>query len=514
MLHLDIIEPTGRRSATVTGSDIFIVGRSAECQLQLNDVQVSRKHCEVREDNGGWAVRDCGSRFGTFLNDQKIENARLKPGDRLRLGQTEIRVSDLPASKTGSAAFDFRQMSALLASLRALGSTHVLDEVLAIVIDSALDVTGAERGFILLANAGGKLELKLARQRGGRSVPNAQTSQRIPDQVFATGQDAVVADLQENEHAAAHMGTIALGIRHVVCTALSVMDYGGAGTVRRIGVLYLDGHDRGHLQQLATLKAIAAQAAVVIENARLYREVIDREKTTQELRLAARIQQALLPPPRYDGPMIELAAKSTPCLDVGGDFFDYGEREDGLSFVLGDVAGKGTSAALLTAVIQGLFAAEAESRDAPAVVLGRINRSLCKRAIEARFVTAFYGQVEAGRLHYCNAGHNAPFLFTRSGVQRLDTGGVVMGLFDAATYESGQVPVESGDVLVVFSDGVTEAINTAGDELGDARLLECLEAARTKPSFEILTSVERAVRGFCGAEPTRDDVTVMVVRVR
>ncbi len=514
MLHLDIIESTGHRTASVTGAEPFVIGRSAECQLQLNDAQVSRRHCELRRANGGWSVRDCGSRFGTFLNEERIEDAPLTPGDRLRLGQTEIRVSDQPASQTGSAAFDFRQMSALLASLRALGSTHVLDEVLAIVIDSALDVTGAERGFILLADADGTLELTLARQRGGRSVPNAQTSHRIPDQVFATGEDAVVADLQDDEHAVAHMGTIALGIRHVVCTPLTVADYGEAGTVRRIGVLYLDGRDRGHLQQLATLRAIAAQAAVVIENARLYRQVLEREKTAQELRLAARIQQALLPPPHYDGAMVELAAKSTPCLDVGGDFFDYGAREGHVSFVLGDVAGKGTSAALLTAVIQGLFAAEADSRDTPDTVLTRVNRSLCRRAIEARFVTAFYGQVEAGGLRYCNAGHNAPFLFTRAGVQRLDTGGLIMGLFESASYASATVPVAAGDVLVVFSDGVTEAVNPAGDEWGDVRLAECLEAVRTQPVSEILTSVERAVRRFCGAEPTRDDVTVMVVRIR
>ena len=302
MLHLEIIESTGRREVAVEETAPYVIGRSSECQLQLTDAQVSRRHCEFVHADGGWRVRDCGSRFGTFLNNQKTSDSPVKPGDRLRIGQTEIRVSDQAAGQTSSAVSDFRQMNALLASLRALGSTQVLDEVLAIVLDSALEATGAERGFILLADANKKLELTLARARGV-SLPTAQTSQRIPEKVFATGEDEVVTDLQDDEHAAAHTGTVALGIRHVLCTPLTVASYGSEAAMRRIGVLYLDSRDRGHLQQLATLRALAAQAAVVIENARLYREVVERERTAQELRIAATIQQALLPPGEYSGPV-------------------------------------------------------------------------------------------------------------------------------------------------------------------------------------------------------------------
>ena len=515
MLHLDIVEPQGRRTIAVSETDSYLIGRSSECQLQLSDAQVSRRHCELRHVASGWLIRDCGSRFGTFLNNQRVgeTDTPLRPGDRLRVGQTEVHVADPASSQTASAAFDFRQMNALLASLRALGSTQVLGEVLAIVLDAALDVTGAERGFILLAGAEAKLELMLARARGGVTLPTAQTSQRIPERVFATGVDEVVADLHDDEHAAMHMGTVALGIRHVLCTPLTVASYAEGGAAKRIGVLYLDSRDRGHLQQLVTLRALAAQAAVVIENARLYREVVERERTAQELRIAARIQQALLPPAQFTGASVTLAAKTTPCRDVGGDFFDYQERDTGFSFVLGDVAGKGTSAALLTAVIQGLFAAEAEAEDPPATVLRRVNRALCRRAIDARFVTGFYGQIVNGTLRYCNAGHNAPFLFSNGGLQRLETGGCVMGLFDTAAYESAEVPCAPGDLLVVFSDGVTEAVNADGDELGDDRLHQCLEAVRDRPVWEVLTAVEREARAFAGSVALRDDLTVMVIRV-
>lgn len=516
MLHLEIIEPSGRRTVVVSETASYLVGRSSECQLTLTDAQVSRRHCELTHAAGGWSIRDCGSRFGTFINNQRVAASEqpIHPGDRLRIGQTEIHVADPTTSQTASAAFDFRQMNALLASLRALGSTQVLGEVLAIVLDAALDVTGAERGFILLANAEQKLELTLARARGGVTLPTAQTSQQIPDKVFATGVDEVVTDLHDDEHAAMHMGTVALGIRHVLCTPLNVASYGEGSSLKRIGVLYLDSRDRGHLQQLVTLRALAAQAAVVIENARLYREVVERERTAQELRIAARLQQALLPPAQFDSALVSLAAKTTPCRDVGGDFFDYQERDSGFSFVLGDVAGKGTSAALLTAVIQGIFAAEAEADDPPEKVLTRVNRALCRRAVDARFVTGFYGQIANGVLRYCNAGHNAPFLFTRHGAQRLETGGCVMGLFDSARYECGEVACASGDLLVVFSDGVTEAVNAQDDELGDDRLAGCLAQVRDRDAWDILTAVERDVRTFAGSVALRDDLTVMVIRVR
>ena len=519
MIRLEVLEGSGRRAVPLDTSP-FQIGRSSENQLQISDAQASRHHAELREEADGWHVRDCGSRFGTFLNDQRIKDALVRPGDRLLLGQTGIRLVDESVSLTVSGTFDLRQMNALLASLRAMGSARVLDEVLAIVLDCALEVTGAERGFILLADSkkpeAKTLVLTLARARGGITLPSAQTSQRIPEAVFATGIDKIVTDLQDDEHAAAHLGTVALGIRHVLCTPLNMVSYGTSAAAGRIGVLYLDSRERGYLQHVDALRALAAQAAVVIENARLYREVVDRERAAEELRIAAEIQQALLPPPLFQCAAAELAAKTTPCRAVGGDFFDYAEQPNsGVAFAIGDVAGKGTSAALLTAVIQGLFTSEVEARDEPGVIIARINRGLCRRAIEARFVTAFYGQLQPdGLLRYCNAGHNPPFLLSSGGVQRLETGGCVLGIFDTAPFQSGEVAVASGDVLVLFSDGVTEAMNDAGEELGDERLETCLRAARALPASEILASVEREVATFCKGAPALDDVTLMVVRIR
>ena len=144
-----------------------------------------------------------------------------------------------------------------------------------------------------------------------------------------------------------------------------------------------------------------------------------------------------------------------------------------------------------------------------------MNKTLCRRAIEARFVTAFYGQLQpGGALAYCNAGHNPPFLFSNLGTTRLETGGSVLGMFDYAHFDTGATEFQSGDLLILFSDGVTEAENDTGEEFGDDRLAACVSRVRTRSAPEVLEAVQREVRTFCGSAAPRDDVTVMVVKAQ
>lgn len=518
MLNLVVVDASGRRSVSVPAGP-FTIGRSSDTHLQLlNDSHVSRRHAEVVQDGNAWRIRDLGSKTGTFVNDTKVESSALKPGDRVRVGDTELRVESGETSALTSGHFDFRQVNALLAGLRALGSGQVLDEVLGIVLDSTLELTGAERGFILLAEPGGHLVQRLARGRGGITLTSAQTSTQIPTEVFSTGKDRIVSDLLDDVHALRHGGTLALGIRHVLCTPLKMGQFGSEpdtdGSERRIGVLYLDSREKGYLQAAGVLHALAAEAAVVIENARLYQEAVHAERAAQELRIASEIQRALLPPDHFASSRVELVASTTPCRSVGGDLFDYVAGDGGaLSFTVADVAGKGTSAALLTAVVQGLLAGESDAADSPARVCARLNRALCRRAVASRFVTVFYGQLEpTGTLRYCNAGHNAPFLVTSTGLARLEAGGTVVGLFDFSEYDTGETPIAPGDLLVVFSDGLTEAVNAAGDEFEDERLAAVLNTVRGRSAQEALDAVLAAVTAFAGSEPPRDDMTVMVLR--
>jgi serine phosphatase RsbU (regulator of sigma subunit) len=333
----------------------------------------------------------------------------------------------------------------------------------------------------------------------------------------------MVGDLLDAELAPVHDGTIAVGIRHVVCVPLVVVpiNSGEAGATphQAIGVLYLDGRERARMLSSATqntLEAFAMQAAMAIESARLYAEAAEKATIDRDLRVAADIQRALLPEPAYDGPLAELTASTVPCRTIGGDFFDYLELPDrGLAFVLGDVAGKGPPAALLAATLQSHFVAHAQLVGDPADTVSRINRALLRRAIEARFATMFYGVVSGdGVLRYCNAGQEPPALVRPSGVEWLEIGGPVVGLLDIATYDTGTVPLADGDIIVVCSDGVTEARSVTGEEFGRERLAAAIVGVHGLGSDLVLDRITAAVRVFAHGAAQSDDITALVLRYK
>jgi phosphoserine phosphatase RsbU/P len=528
--RLVITDANGRRQVPIDKL-LITIGRRSESDVRVSGVGVSRHHAEIAVENGSYRLRDCDSKFGTFVNGTRTKEHVLVHGDRIRLGdsnETEMVfvVGDEEPSRERSAmlaAGELRHMASLLEGLRALGSGRVLDDVLALVLDSAIEVTGAERGFIMLANEEGTLEFKLARGQGRvtRSGQSFETSRKIPEDVFATGRLRIVDDLMHADMAQLHMGTVALGIRHVLCAPLRLVRYVERAEEHAdekiIGVLYLDSRERGalHSESARTaLETLSTEAAVAIENARLYREALERSKLDQELKVAAAIQQSLLPQSNRSGGFFATAGSSVPCRAVGGDFFDYVDVAGGqFGFILGDVAGKGAPAALLAAAVLGMFDAEAAYHSRCAPVVTRINQGLFRRRIEGRFLTAFYGIISPeGTLTYSNAGHNPPLLISSSGIRRLETGGLVLGLFDHAVFEEETVRLVPGDTIVAFSDGVSEALNEAGEEYTEDRLMTALSARRGGSPEQLLDQLLADVRGFCGRATQNDDVTMVVVQ--
>jgi serine phosphatase RsbU (regulator of sigma subunit) len=530
--RLEVSDAQGRRVVPLD-KPAFTIGRRSANDLQLTGTDVSRDHAEILRSDGQYLVRDRGSRCGTYVNGAQVTEKRLSHGDRIQVGRTAgaqllFLLHDKSAdtgSRSGASGIvgGFRQVATLLEALRALGSSRVLDEVLTLVMDAAIDLTGAERGFVMLANERGELEPKLARMRGHMSLGGVRfdTSRKIPEQVFATGKELVIADLPEGNLADAHLATIAHGIRHVLCVPLLLVRYvdqpGAPIESRPTGVLYLDSREKGTLLSQATreaLETLAAEAAVAIENAQLYRESVEKRRIDDELRIASQIQQALLPRSRTRGSFYDASGTSIACRAIGGDFFEYIDLPDGsFGFALGDVSGKGPPAALLTAMLQGMFSTQAFAPVEPAEMLTRVNRALLARGIESRFATIFYAILRAdGRLTYCNAGQNPPLLFSASGVRKLETGGMIVGLFPYASYQQEDVQLAAGDVLAIFSDGVSEALNGSGEEYGEARIQDAVAPNWLEPSDAVLQALLESVRGFAQGAPQNDDVTALIVR--
>jgi len=536
--RLEVTDALGRRVVPVAKAP-FEIGRRETNDLRLAGSEVSRDHAEILlEPNGTYVLKDRASRYGTYVNGDQVTEHSLVHGDRIRLGRSGgaemvflVRDTDTVEEKspTTTAIGDLRQIGALLEGLRALGSGRVLDDVLSLVLDSAIDVGGAERGFIMLApNPSAELEFKMARARGRITLSGGsfETSRKIPEEVFRTGEAKIVADLLDSGIVNLHGGTVALGIRNVLCVPLRLVRYLDKAEAaderdKRIGVLYLDSRQKGTLLSSSTraaLETLATEAAVAIENARLYRETMEKAKMEQEMRIAAEIPQALLPKMLRAGTFFCAAAAAIPCRSIGGDFYDYVDLQNGaMGFALGDVAGKGPPAALLSAMMQGIFAAQAASSDSPSQTISRVNMALYRRGIESRFVTLMYGAMNPdGRLTYCNAGHNPPLIISpgepNQKVRRLECGGPIVGLFDAATFDEETVTLHPGDWLIVFSDGVSEAMSASADEYGENRIVSVVERNKELEPRQLLEALFADVREFTRGAPQSDDITAMVLR--
>jgi len=534
--RLEVMDALGKRVVTVEKAP-FEIGRRETNDLRLAGSEVSRDHAEITIDpSGTYVLKDRASRYGTYVNGDQVTQHSLAHGDRIRLGRSGgaemvFLVRDGEAveekSPTTTAIGDLRQIGALLEGLRALGSGRVLDDVLSLVLDSAIDVGGAERGFIMLASSSTELEFKMARARGRIMLSGGgfETSRKIPEEVFRTGESKIVADLLDSGIVDFHGGTVALGIRNVLCVPLRLVRYLDKAEAadereKRIGVLYLDSRQKGTLlsgSTRAALETLATEAAVAIENARLYRETMEKAKMEQEMRIAAEIQQALLPKMARAGTFFSAAAASIPCRSIGGDFYDYVELPTGaMGFALGDVAGKGPPAALLSAMMQGIFAGQAASSDSPSQTISRVNLALYRRGIESRFVTLMYGVIKPdGHLTYCNAGHNPPLIISPGNsrqVRRLECGGPIVGLFEAATFSEETVTLSPGDWLIVFSDGVSEAMSASADEYGETRIVSLVEANKSLEPTQLLEALFADVRDFTRGAPQSDDITAMVLR--
>lgn len=526
--RLDVSDQRGSRSVPIE-KDPFAIGRRVTSDLHLTSVEVSRDHAEIVRTGDGFEIRDRDSRYGTFVNGEEVKAHRLEHGDQVKLGRSggaelEFLLSDAPLddARSASAVGEMHQIAVLLEGLRALSSGRVLDDVLALVIDSAISVGGAERGFIMLVGEAHTLDFKLGRSRDRATLPGIsfKISRKIPEEVFRTGQARIEADLLEGDLATKHEGTVALGIRTVLCMPLRLVRYveSAESSVedKRVGVLYLDSREKGKLMSIgtrATLETLAAEAAVAIDNAQLYNTALEKARLDQEMATAAQIQQALLPTSSRSGGFFDAAAEMLACRSIGGDFFEYMDLPDGrFGFALGDVSGKGPPAALLGALLQGNLEAQATIASGPAVALSNVNAALIQRAIEARFVTMFYAVLNPdGQLTFCNAGHNPPFLIGRKGVRRLEAGGVPLGLFAGAPLEEETVTMEPGDFVVTFSDGVSEAFNPAGEEFEDARILESIERAPGRDVQSQLAHLFSSVKAFTAGAAQNDDVTVLVV---
>lgn len=548
---LEVISPDGARKYVRVTQLPFLMGRGAETgnHLQLTDRRISRNCAAIVMEANRYYLEDRGQRRGMFVNGEKIESRALNDGDVVTFGledsyqlifrsatgteeeaipQLLTRIDHMTSSE--STGGGLRKLNMLLEATSLLHSQLPLDSVLAKMIDHAIAVTDADRGLLEEAAEGRQdsMRVRLARRAGGQRLPpESMTPSQTAIQLAMRQQSPVItedlAQAEMNLQAAASI--VAQGLRAVVVIPLYASARASTDAsstdVRRgdfLGVLYLDSKRPTAFSRLdrQILDALAADAASILDNARLVERERERQRLEQEIGIARDIQQALLPKNLREFPHLAVSGVNFPCLSVGGDYFDVFPLDDRrTAFLLADVSGKGLGAALLTTMLQGALSGMTLGTD-PARTFNHVNRFLCDHAEVGRYATMFFGILdESGRMEYINAGHPSPILLRKDAVEEAFTeGSFPVGLVPEAEFTTATLQLEPDDTLVLFSDGVTEAMDPEEDLYGVGRLRAVLQGKTTLPLDEIQKTVLESVENFARGARQADDLTILVVRFR
>jgi len=546
---LEVVSPDGaRRYARITQTP-FMVGRGAETgnHLQLSDRRISRNCAAIVIEASRFYVEDRGQRRGLFVNGEKVESRELQDGDAITFGiddsyeiifrsnsggpETSLphlltRIEHITSSEpTGGGLVKLKR---LLEATSLLHSQLPLDVVLGHMLDHAVSVTDADRGLLLESDAAGALKVKLARRSGGlRLPPESLTPSQTAIKLALTQQSPVITEdlAQADIDLQAAQSVVAQRLRAVVVIPLYAMSRANTQesmvNIKRgdfLGVLYLDSRRPAAFSKLdrQILDALAADAASILDNARLVESERERQRLEEQINIARNIQQALLPRDFREFPHLAVNGYNLPCLSVGGDYFDVFPISEGrTAFLIADVSGKGLGAALLTTMLQGALSAMTLGTD-PARVFNHVNRFLCGHAEVGRYATMFFGILDTdGHLEFINAGHPSPFLI-RNGIaeEAFTEGSYPVGLVPEAEYTAACLKLEPGDTLVLFSDGVTEAMDPDDTLFGVPRLKEILTGLPECPLEDIQKCVLEAVENFTRGAHQADDLTLLVVRYR
>ena len=396
---------------------------------------------------------------------------------------------------------------------QSFNSTLDLDAVLENVMDAVIEITGAERGFLMLKDSAGELVFRVARGMDHETIeePEFQVSRTIVQQVADSGQPLLTSNAQDDF--ASRASVINLKLRSILCVPLQ---HKGLD----LGLIYVDNRIQNDIftnAELELLAAVAASAGAAIENARLYEIAIEKGRMERELQVAQQVQSSLMPDqiPQVDG--WDIAAYWNSAREVSGDFYDFFRRPDGsLGIVVADVVDKGVPAALFMAFSRTTLRASLGQQLSPAESIAEANRLICADDAYGMYLTLAYLEVAAGSSHltYVNAGHPPPLMRTpgQPEIVPLKRTGKLIGVLEDIEYLQKPVEVEPGSFVVLYTDGVTEATNLGGEEFGEQRLEDILISSDHPSAEALLSAITNALDDFRSKAKQSDDITLVVLR--
>ena len=514
------------------------IGRLPDQDVVLSDQSVSRQHATIVRENNSYSIVDRNSSHGTFLNGVRVQRAPLNAGDVLQLGSLEgpelqfhfpvvsqgestlqntmisslrFSVGDFPLvdAKQPPAAREMEQLNWLLSAARQLNAGGAIEEILTTLLQLTLQLTGVERGFVFLREGGG---MKLARglNAEGKVVEQDSTiSRRAMQRAIESDAKFSISDTLADDKASAWTSVMINKIRAIYCIPLRKRDAAGHNT-ELLGLLYLDSQlGAGNLSEVdhQLLDTIATEAAALLQNALLAEAEYKSRRAREELEVAARIHSGLMSIKMPVIPYAELKARSIPCYEIGGDFFDAVALDDCVCVAIADVSGKGIPAAIVAATMQGIIHAQLLSGQSLPDIAALLNQFLFTRNVDKYATMVLLKLFPDGSVEYMNCGHIQPLLIQGSETKWLPESNLIVGLIPGAAYSSARITLQPGERILLATDGLVEAENNDGDPFGDGRLSEI---ALHQDLNEILDTVSK----FQANNEAQDDCTMVEVRYK
>lgn len=545
MLRLYVEPAQGEPFEFPLRGDEVVIGRSSSCDLTIQDRFLSRRHARLRRQGESWLLEDLGSRNGTLVAGEPVAAPRaIAAGDQISLSSSLIRVTAGDRSG-GSVASDtsigdhtiFRQASEVLRSqasispdsvdsvavlqsqaerLQVLNDVHQVlarSQTVAGLLDTflgrAFDLLRPEEGIIVLRQLDGSFA-----QAARRAAPGYEEERPLSDtlihEVADKGMAALVLDVSADERFADAQSIVAAGVRSLIAAPLADAD-GSLGMIALNSRLHRHQFTETDMELLTSLGAVAA---LRLRNLALVDEAAERRRLEREVEMARAIQVGLLPARLPDLPGYEMHGGTAPSQGVSGDFYEIVRRDGECVLIVADVSGKGISASLLTASLEALLAGQLEVGGGPATICRQVSQRLHRRTPAAKYATAVLAvlEPETGRLVYCNAGHNPPLVFRAGGgCESLAASGPPLGLFPETTYDEVALHLDPGDLLVVYTDGITEAEDADEREFGLERLV-AVYGDGAAPLAQLIDRLDQALGQFVGNRPFADDRTLVMLR--
>jgi sigma-B regulation protein RsbU (phosphoserine phosphatase) len=514
-----------------------VIGRGATADLSLADPGVSRRHASVAQGEEGWFLEDLGSANGTYLNGRRVRTpVRLREGDVIGIAAVralfserkdgehapEVQYTDGPEPavlismgerKTAeSVALDDKVRLRFLNDIARIGDM-VFDEsaLVSFIADELLALVRRADRAVVLTNHDDQLVPRAARTRSGEAVSQIVASRKLLADVMSRREAVLAIDTLADSRYSESESILALGIRAAISAPMMFQ-----GEI--YGVVQVESSSPGvpfHEGDVALVLSLASQVGMALGYARLHARLVERELVERDIALAQRIQQQFLPERCVAPSGYGVAVHFKPALGVSGDFYDQIDLGAGrVAYVIGDVSGKGVSAALYASTLTTHMRYQAVGQSDPGAILSRTNAVLAGRGHEGMFATMIVAVLDTatGAVQMANAGHPPPFRRRRDGTTEAVRGTTAtpIGLDPSVSYPVAPLTLAPGDALVLYTDGVIEALDVKQRLFDEARTIEAIGASNGTPDG-VVRALSTAIEKFVGSASQSDDITILTL---